>query len=248
MIFVTGDTHGNNDLYKIHPDFWPEGQELTRDDTLVVCGDFGALWSGDARDEELLRWYERQPWTTLFVDGNHENFDLIGELPKDRRFGGRVHTIPGYPHVIHLMRGEVYDLPIRDTKTVRAFVMGGAPSIDAEWRVPGLSWWPEEMPDWEEYDNAERNLERVGWSVDYVFTHEVPFEGVRDALELDDGYDGSEPVQNELSAFLQSVDDRLDKRRLKMWYAGHYHVDGEIMDDQHCVLYEQVVELGSSPF
>ena len=145
------------------------------------------------------------------------------------------------------MRGEVYDLRVSDSKSVRAFVMGGAPSIDAAWRVPGLSWWFDEMPDYTEYDNAWRNLERVGWSVDYVFTHELPFEGVRDALEWVDGYEEPEPIQNELSEFLQSVDDCLDKRRLKMWYAGHYHIDAEIMDDQHCVLYEQVLELGSSP-
>ena len=254
MIFVTGDTHGDHDRYKIDQHSWPEGQGLTRNDILVICGDFGALWSGDARDEEILRWYECQPWTTLFVDGNHENFDLIEELPVSTRFGGRVHTIPGYPHVIHLMRGEVYDLPVSASKTVRAFVMGGAPSVDADCRIPGLTWWSAEMPDYEEYDNAQRNLERVGWSVDYVFTHEVPRDGKEDALawnddyyDDDDVYD-ADPVQDELADFLQRVDDRLNKKRLKMWYAGHYHVDCEIMDDQHCVLYEQVVELGVAPF
>lgn len=256
MIYVTGDTHGDIDRRKIGARNWPDGQRLTRDDFLVICGDFGALWSGGPRDEELLSWYESQPWTTLFVDGNHENFDLIEALPVSTGFGGNIQVVPGFPHVIHLMRGEVYDLPVSASKTVRAFVMGGAPSIDAEWRTPGISWWPSEMPDYEEYDNAEINLGRVGWSVDYVFTHEVPAEGVADALAwvdgadlgIDDGYGGTEPSPNELSDFLQYVDDHLDKDRLTMWYAGHYHVDCEVMDDQHCVLYEQVVELGSAPY
>lgn len=252
MIFVTGDTHGAHDLDKIHPSLWPEGQRLTRDDYLVICGDFGAIWSGDARDDELLGWYESQPWTTLWVDGNHENYDLIDELPVSRRFGGRVHTIDGCPHVIHLMRGEVFDLPVSADETVRAFVMGGAPSIDRHLRTEGVSWWPRELPDYEEYDNAEANLAGCGWSVDYVFTHELPSDARAEALSMSeatlwDDYDEDPQIETgELDEFLQDVDDRLDKDRLIMWYAGHHHMDQEI-DDQHCVLYQEIVELGGTP-
>ncbi len=253
MIFVTGDTHGAHDLDKIGPSLWPEGQKLTRDDYLVICGDFGAIWSGDARDRELLGWYEAQPWTTLWLDGNHENHDLIDELPQSRRFGGRVHTIDGCPHVIHLMRGEVYDLPTSADETVRAFVMGGAPSIDRYLRTEGVSWWPRELPDYEEYDNAEANLAACDWSVDYVFTHELPSDARAEVLSMGespfwDDYDEDPQIETgELDEFLQEIDNRLNKDRLVMWYAGHHHMDREI-DDQHCVLYQEVVELGGAPF
>ncbi|MBP3885099.1 MAG: hypothetical protein J6D54_09210, partial [Olsenella sp.] len=139
MIYVTGDTHGSHDVGKLHPRQWPEGQGLGRDDYLVILGDFGAIWDWGTDDHALLAWYEAQAWTTLFVDGNHENFDLIDAFDVSEMFGGRVQVVPGYPHVIRLMRGEVYDLPVArgdaargdaaPGETVRCFVMGGAPSI-----------------------------------------------------------------------------------------------------------------------
>ena len=247
MIFVTGDTHGTKDYLKLHAEFWPEGQTLTRDDYLIVCGDFGGVWDGGDRDRTILSWYESQPWTTLWVDGNHENHDIIDELPVTERFGGRVQVAPGYPHVIHLMRGEVYDLPLSKRETVSAFVMGGAQSTDRVWRVEGESWWEREMPDDQEYDNATANLDACDWSVDYVFTHDIPWNMTVDALEWDYFIEQGDPEKNELSGFLQYVDERLDKDRLEMWYAGHYHIDALVGDDQHCVLYQEVVELGGSP-
>lgn len=247
MIYVTGDTHGTNDLFKIEEDYWQEGQALTRDDYLVICGDFGAVWSGDERDLELLDWYDRQPWTTLWVDGNHENHDRIDSFAVTRRFGGQVQVVPDYPHVIHLMRGEVYDLPVAPGQTVRAFVMGGASSIDRMWRIEGVSWWAREMPSDAEYARATANLEACGWSVDYVFTHEVPYSALVDALSWNYAIERCDPRGNELTGYLQYVDDQLDKERLKMWYAGHYHVDRMVADERHCVLYQEVVQLGDGP-
>ncbi len=247
MIYATGDTHGRMDWGKIHPENWPLGQTLTRDDYLVICGDFGAVWSWGPQDHEELAWYEAQPWTTLWVDGNHENHDLIDSFEVSERFGGRVQVVPGYPHVVHLMRGEVYDLPVMDGQTVRCFVMGGAPSIDKMWRVEGVSWWARELPSREEYDHGQDGLQQVGWSVDYVFTHEVPSSAAVDILgqEFIDRHPSGR--FNEVADYLQLIDDQLDKQRLRMWYAGHHHVDRMVIDEQHCVLYHQVVRLGEGP-
>ena len=244
MIYVTGDTHGEIDIAKLWPENWPQGQQLSRDDCLVICGDFGAIWSGGQRDDDLLGWYEGQPWTTLFVDGNHENFDRIGQFPITERFGGHVQVVPGYDHVIHLMRGEVYDLPMGEGDTVCAFVMGGATSTDRMWRVEGRSWWPQEMPSEQEYDNATANLKRVEWRVDYVFTHEVPYSALYDALDWSYAAQRCDPKGDELTGYLQWVNDNLDKDRLRMWYAGHHHVDRKVLDDKHRVLYQDIVALG----
>lgn len=247
MIYVTGDTHGKLDIAKIQPEMWPEGQTLSRNDYLVICGDVGAVWGSPERDDALLSWYEAQPWTTLWVDGNHENHDRIDSFEVSERFGGRVQVVPGYPHFIHLMRGEVYDLPSAPGETVKVFVMGGAPSRDRAWRTEGVNWWEREMPDDEEYDNAENNLGRCNWSVDYVFTHEVPENAMMDALDEEYSIEHYESFKNKLAGFLQYVDDQLDKDQLEMWYAGHYHRDCLVMDDQHCILYDEVVTLGSGP-
>ena len=52
MIFVTGDTHG--DFYRFSLEEFPEQKEMTRDDTMIICGDFGGVWCGDERDNEEL--------------------------------------------------------------------------------------------------------------------------------------------------------------------------------------------------
>ena len=247
MIYVTGDTHSTIDWAKLHPESWPEGQTLTRDDYLIICGDFGGVWNMGPKDHEVLAWYEAQPWTTLWVDGNHENHDLIDAFEVSERFGGRVQVVPGYPHVIHLMRGEVYELPVSPGETARCFVLGGAPSLDRRWRVEGVSWWAREFPSQEEYDNAVAQLEACDWQVDYVFTHEVPSRAALDIIgpELAQKLKGKSFSQ--VAEYLQWFDDHLDKERLKMWYAGHHHMDRMVMDEQHCVLFHQIVRLGERP-
>ncbi|MDO4807132.1 MAG: ROK family protein [Coriobacteriales bacterium] len=243
MVYVTGDIHGWLDIGKLTPNRWPEGQRLRHSDFLVICGDFGLLWSNPSTLEEkfFLDWLNDCPWTTLFVDGNHENYDLLDALPTCTWHGGKVGCLPGRKNIIHLLRGQVYEMG----KYGRWFCMGGAPSHDRSWREEGVSWWPREMPSDSEYAEALANLDRVGWQVDYVFSHEVPRSLRRHAMARH--YDPSREEDDPLTAFLQQVDDRLDKRRLKMWYAGHYHDDIMLRDKQHTELYQQIVRLGDLP-
>ena len=53
-----------------------------------------------------MKWLSEKPWTTLFVDGNHENFDRLKNYPITEEWGGKVQKI--YDKVYHLMRGEIY--------------------------------------------------------------------------------------------------------------------------------------------
>lgn len=244
MIYVTGDTHIDRDIAKLQDENWPEGQTLTRSDYLVVMGDFGALWYGGERDRRLLDMYESKPYTTLFVDGNHDNFDIIDALPTAERFGAPVHVVPGFPHVIHLMRGYVYELPVSAEETARVLVMGGAETRDRSRRIEGVDWWRREMPSEEEYERCTRSLDDVGWSVDYVFTHELPYDAIRYARD----WTVQEEIQmmpDRLSGFLQWVDDKLDKSSLHIWYAGHYHTD-RLIDARYRVLYNDILPLGQS--
>ena len=141
MIYVTGDTHRFHDLAKLLDSEWPTGQTLTRDDYVVVCGDFGGVWYDIDLESPslLLELWESLPWTTLFVDGNHENHDAIDAIPISERFGAPVQVVPNCPHIVHLMRGYVYDLPVTSTSTARVLVMGGARSVDRQWRIEGGS-------------------------------------------------------------------------------------------------------------
>ena len=73
-IFMTGDTHG--DFSRLRPAAFYEQVQLTKADYLVICGDFGGIWDGSNTEQQWLDWLENRPFTTLFVSGNHENFDL----------------------------------------------------------------------------------------------------------------------------------------------------------------------------
>ena len=167
-VFLTGDTHGELDMGKVDQFAVGEGASLTRDDYLIILGDFGLLWSDPPSEKEISRldWLEECPWTTLVVDGNHENFDLLDALPEEEWAGGHVQRIR--PHVLHLMRGETYRFGGHSF-----FVVGGAHSIDKQWRTPHRSWWPQEVPDDDERRYIAARAAEVG-EVDYVLSHCPP--------------------------------------------------------------------------
>ena len=47
MIYVTGDCHGN--FERFNASIFPEQKEMTKEDYVIICGDFGGVWN---RDEE----------------------------------------------------------------------------------------------------------------------------------------------------------------------------------------------------
>ena len=77
----------------------------------LICGDFGGVWNKDRESKmetSALDWLDGKAFTTLFVDGNHENFDRLYAYPVEMWHGGKVHKI--HPSVIHLMRGQIFEL------------------------------------------------------------------------------------------------------------------------------------------
>lgn len=212
-LFITGDTHGEIDVEKLGYADWPEGRDLDDTDIVAICGDFGFPWDESAVERHYLDWYAEQPWVTVFVDGNHENFDLLGEMPVKRWHGGGVHVVKrdcsGKPKVVHLMRGQVYDL-----NGWKVFTLGGAQSHDAGYREPHITWWEQELPTPEEVAAAFAKFADSGWECDIMMTHCAPSRyqsRMHMAFEPDRFTDD-----------LQGIADRLD---YKLWAFGHYHMD-----------------------
>ena len=116
MILVTGDTHGENRWNKANLSVI---DELTEDDYVIVCGDFGYVFRGSKAENAYLDKMEKLKFNILFVDGNHENFPLLFSYPEELWNGGRIHRIR--KNVIHLMRGQVFEIQGK-----RIFTMGGA--------------------------------------------------------------------------------------------------------------------------
>lgn len=79
MIYVTGDTHGDW-ISRLNSNAFPEGKTLTKDDYVIICGDFG-LWHDTKEERYNLKWLSEKSFTTLFACGNHENYDRLYQYP-----------------------------------------------------------------------------------------------------------------------------------------------------------------------
>lgn len=227
-VYVTGDIHGGLDMQKLRD--WELGDSLTSDDYLIVAGDFGFPWGFSAEECADIAWLESRPYTVLFVDGNHERFDHWEERPMEPWHGGLTQRLSDTSSIRRLTRGEVFEL---DGSTI--FTMGGATSNDRQYRKEGRNWWPEEMPSEEETEHCRASLNRVGWRVDCVVTHEAP-AALAEGLCRERG---REYRGDRLQRFLAELDDRLGYRA---WFFGHYHGD-EWRDDRHRLVYRDIVPI-----
>ena len=228
MIYLTGDTHGTIEIGQLsRANLAVERVEPGEGDFVIILGDFGLVFAPDGQSAEerwWLKWLDEKPWTTLFIDGNHENFARLNALPEEEWRGGRVHRVS--ESVLHLMRGQIFEIDGRSF-----FTMGGAASHDRQFRKEGRSWWPEELPSEEELARADAALDGCGRWVDYVLTHCAP--------TLVQGRINPTFLPDRLTEYLQHVRDTTAFHR---WYFGHYHVDREY-DDGFCALYDCVVPI-----
>lgn len=230
-VFVSGDTHGGHDIRKLGSDRFPEGKTLTSNDYVIVAGDYGLIWDvNESKPDELYftKWLSEKRFNTLFVDGNHENFDRIYKLPIVEMFGGKV-GVHVENKMYHLRRGEIYTI-----NGIKIFVFGGGTSIDRNTRRPFISWWPQENPSFDEYQYGLANLEKHNWEVDVVITHECP-------ISIYDKFDFRkyEYGQTQLQKFLEEIKTRT---KFKQWFFGHYHED-RVFDSQFTTLYNTVKEI-----
>lgn len=224
---ISGDTHGTIDIGKIVRFFDEHGDEYTADDYLIICGDVGICGFSAQEEAETRRIFRNLPVTTLFIDGNHENFQQLNSYSVDIWNGGKVHFIES--GMIHLMRGQVFEID-----ETRFFTFGGAYSTDRMYRAEGVSWFPEEIPNREEYEEGWYNLEKADFQVDYILTHSGPREVVA-AM----GYGEMSDEEIELRQYFQRIADNTE---FVAWYFGHFHEDAEIEDVFYC-LYDEIVVL-----
>ena len=252
-IFLTGDIHSN--IHRFSTDVFYEQKEFSGnkdENTMIVCGDFGIVWNSiETKEEEWkLNWLEDKPFTTVFVCGNHDNHPRIAMYPTKEWNGGLVHEIR--PHVLHLIRGEVYTIEGK-----KFFAFGGASSHDIQdgildyddedwrdkakaldkqgkymYRIKGLTYWSEELPNQDEMTDGISNLEEHNWKVDYIITHSPPASII--ALLGHGLYE-----QDKLTEYLEEIKQNTEYKR---WFMGHMHIN-RAMNDKDILIYEQIVRI-----
>lgn len=252
-IYITGDIHG--DPMRFSNERFPEQKEMVggKDENfLIICGDFGLVWSQvcESKSEKyLLNWLEQRPFTVLWVDGNHCNFDRLysSEYPIEEWHGGLVQKIR--PHVIHLLRGECYDILGK-----KFFAFGGASSHDIrdgilepddkdtikEWsksyykmfRVNHVSWWKEEIASEEEMRHGLDTLAKHNNKVDYIITHCMPQDV---CYMLSGGFFQPDKMTMYFNEIARNVE-------FEHWFSGHYHCEERVMG-KFDVLYEKIMRI-----
>lgn len=246
--YVTGDIHGGCDIEKLYGKDFPEGKTLNKEDVVIVAGDFGLIWSNPISSSERywLKWLDERPWTTMFVDGNHENHVMLGQLPVEEKFGGKVGVVND--SVFYLKRGEIYEI---NNKKILAF--GGAQSTDIEckvWvgtdfygndkykifkRTEGKDWWREEIPSEDDKQNAWNNLEKHDYKVDFIIAHTLPKSIVE---KYDKFYGDTGRKDDPTSLFL---DELCSKVEFERYFCGHFHDNEEI--GKYTMLFDSVIEV-----
>lgn len=230
MVILTGDTHGDFDRII---EFCQE-YDLNREDIMVILGDAGINYHLNYRDEYLKQELSQLDVTLFCVHGNHEerpeNIDGYEEI---EWHGGMVYVEEEYPNILFAKDGEIYDF---DGKKV--LVIGGAYSVDKYYRLAhGMNWFESEQPDDFIKARVEQNLDKLGWKVDCVFSHTVPYK-YRPVHAFLPTIDQSR-VDTTTEKWLDTIEERLEYNN---WYAGHYHV--EWSTDKMRLMFEEYEELG----
>lgn len=252
MIYLTGDTHAEF-KHRFNTENFPEQNKMTKDDYVIICGDFGGVWDSGKEskcEKHNLDWFESRSYTLLFIDGNHENFDRLYKYPEKEWHGGKVHEIR--PHVLHLMRGQVFEID-----GTKIFTFGGASShditggilepdapnykekkkelyeSDLPFRINHISWWAEELATESEMEEGRKNLLKHNNEVDYIITH-CCSTSTQDAIggkglyKADSQTDYLEYIKNNIS--------------YKKWFFAHYHENLNV-SDKEILIYEQMIRI-----
>lgn len=223
MIYLTSDIHGHIRLPYLKGLL--QNIPLQKDDYLIILGDAGIVWS-KTEHIEVREFYNSLPNTTLFLDGNHENFDLLEQYEAQNFLGGKAQKISD--KIYRLMRGYVFLF-----NNTRAFVFGGGFSAKKLDGTSPIFVWDQEMPNEQEYERGITNLKQCGNHVDYVFTHVAP-TSVAERI-------GANLVSQEriLNDYFEAIKDAIEYRK---WYFGHYHLDKDV--GKFTAVYNRILTLG----
>jgi len=210
----------------------------------IILGDAGFLWPGNEKSDSFnFKALAHRPFPILCVMGNHEPILGMSDIPEvDIGIGENVLQIHDKPFIAYLKRGSIYK--IEDYKFL---VLGGALSIDKEYRRPSISWWEREY-----WDEAEKEklflLLKKNKKFDYVLSHTGPGRinrAINPVLMA-----GLKPkLFDEVAALNDKIDEKITCRQ---WFCGHWHIDKYYYDEDfergYQYLYEKTALLKDSGF
>lgn len=221
MIYVISDTHGDKSRLKRSA-----LGKIGKDDFLIICGDFGFIWNGGAKEKRYLKRLGRRKYNILFLDGAHENFTELEKYGTETWNGGLVRRISG--NLRQLTRGEVFTLGGK-----KIFAFGGGQPMDTDLLPEGyFSSRAPELPTEEDMRRGAERLKEHGNKVDFIFSHEAPGK-ISDFLKL-----AAKSRSNTLfNSYLDNISETCDFGR---WYFGQRHINKTI-SSKYIAVYNKTV-------
>jgi len=172
-------------------------------DMILACGDFG-YWPNISWGAPLSNIHLQGTKKILWCDGNHEDHWALRDRTTDELA----------PRIIYMPRGSTYTL--EDGRTI--MFMGGADSIDKQWRKIGIDWFSEELITQKDLQNLPDK------KVDIFITHTCASDFVYKLIRY---YPGKimEPSNYALSELWKIY-------KPDLWFFGHFHkyLEGNLFD------------------
>jgi len=217
VIYITGDTHGNFLRVK---DFCSRMETSRDNDTMIVLGDAGLNFYLNKTDRKNKQQVNSYPIKIFCIHGNHEErpYNIDGYEEVEYR-GGIAYIEPEYPNIIFGKDGELYDFD-----GIKCFVIGGAYSVDKEYRLlRNIPWFESEQADSGIMERVNKKLDELNWTVDVMLTHTVPLE--YEPVEVFLPFIDQRNVDKTMEKWLDEIKSKLN---YKKWYAGHYHTSKKV--------------------
>lgn len=254
-IFVTGDVHGDL-LKRFSFRNMPELRSLTSNDTVIILGDIGVPWPLQEKENEYqLKWLSEKPWNTIFLLGNHDDYDWASTLPLNGSqlvYNDNIYNnISVYWKIasINIEGKKILLIPGGDSHDYDLILDPNAENFKSTallfrknnilFRTLGLNWWKQESVD---VDTINKMLEDTSIlpKYDYILSHDFP--GSINKIWKREGTPGrliSTPGQDALEELRKQV-------KFDHWIHGHAHdpfMPWDRIDDRiHCV-YRDIEEL-----
>lgn len=185
-------------------------KEVTKNDFVIICGDL--VESGIRKKKAKKRLYD---------------------YPVEEWHGGKVHKIR--PSVIHLMRGQVFDIAGGILEPDDPDFKKKKKKLDRGWRpyrIDHVSWWKQELPSVEEMEEGRKNLATHDNKVDFIVTH-----CCSSSTQILLG--GSMYKPDIETTYLEEI---CQTTSFKKWFFGHYH-DNRNVNAEEILLYEQIIRI-----